>query len=120
MRPEVNTGPVVVEQAQVDTVQLETLDLSPSPTPEPMRYENTVTLLVDRNPVMTLLNELSAKQSATLISQIKKQGMRALFVENRSDSRLLKQIADDADRSARRQFYRPVPLQRARAGEQLT
>ncbi|MFZ1830631.1 MAG: hypothetical protein WAW42_18100 [Candidatus Competibacteraceae bacterium] len=41
-------------------------------------------------------------------------------MENRSDSRLLKQIADDADRSARRQFYRPVPLQRARAGERLT
>ena len=62
MRPEVNTGPVIVEQEQVDTVQLETLELSPSPTPEPMRYENTVTLLVDRNPVMTLSNELSAKQ----------------------------------------------------------
>ena len=65
-------------------------------------------------------NELSAKQSATLISQIKKQGMRALFVENRSDPRLLKRIADKADRSARRQLYQPVPLQRARDGEKLT
>ncbi|NCB06389.1 MAG: hypothetical protein EOM69_12830, partial [Clostridia bacterium] len=62
MRPEVDTGPVIVEQAQVDTVQLETMEVSPSPTPEPMRYENTVTLLVNREPVMTLPNELSAKQ----------------------------------------------------------
>ena len=40
MRPEVNTGPVIVEQEQVDTVQLETLELSPSPTPEPKPASN--------------------------------------------------------------------------------
>jgi len=61
-RPEVQTGPVIVEQAQPDTVSVETVDVTPAPTPEPITYENTVTLLVDRQPVMTLANELSAKQ----------------------------------------------------------
>ena len=41
-------------------------------------------------------NEPSAKQIATLIRQIKKEGTRALFVENMSDPRLLKRVADEA------------------------
>lgn len=41
-------------------------------------------------------NEPSAQQIATLIRQIKKVGTRALFVENMSDPRLLKRIADEA------------------------
>lgn len=41
-------------------------------------------------------NEPSAKQIATLIRQIKKEGTRALFVENTSDPRLIKRIADEA------------------------
>ncbi len=41
-------------------------------------------------------NEPSAKQIATLIRQIKQEGTRALFVENMSDPRLLKRIADEA------------------------
>lgn len=61
-RPEAQTGPVIVEQAQPDTVSVETAEVTPAPTPEPITYENTVTLLVDRTPVMTLTNELSAKQ----------------------------------------------------------
>ena len=61
-RPEAQTGPVIVEQAQTDAVSVETAQVTPTPTPEPITYENTVTLLVDRTPVMTLANELSAKQ----------------------------------------------------------
>ncbi|MFO1422734.1 MAG: metal ABC transporter substrate-binding protein [Candidatus Competibacteraceae bacterium] len=41
-------------------------------------------------------NEPSAKQIATLIRQIKREGTRALFVENMSDPRLIKRIADEA------------------------
>jgi len=61
-RPEVSTDPVVVEQAQIDMVNVETAEMTPAPTPEPMKYENTVTLLVDRKPVMTLTSEFAAKQ----------------------------------------------------------
>ncbi|MDQ5909550.1 MAG: Metal transporter substrate-binding protein [Pseudomonadota bacterium] len=41
-------------------------------------------------------NEPSAKEIATLIRQIKKEGTRAIFVENMSDPRLVKQMADEA------------------------
>jgi len=41
-------------------------------------------------------NEPSAKEIATLIRQIKKEGIRAIFVENMGDPRLVKQIADEA------------------------
>jgi zinc/manganese transport system substrate-binding protein len=41
-------------------------------------------------------NEPSAKDVATLIRQIKQAGTRAIFVENMSDPRLVKQIADEA------------------------
>jgi len=41
-------------------------------------------------------NEPSARQIARLIRQIKKEGTRALFVENMSDPRLVKRIADEA------------------------
>ena len=61
-RPVVNTGPVVFEQATIDTVDVETVQETPTPTQEPIRYSNTVTLLVDRAPVMTLASELAAKQ----------------------------------------------------------
>ncbi|MDG4552489.1 MAG: metal ABC transporter substrate-binding protein [Candidatus Contendobacter sp.] len=41
-------------------------------------------------------NEPSAQEIATLIRQIKQEGTRALFVENMSDPRLIKRIADEA------------------------
>jgi len=61
-RPEVNTGPVTLEKAEIDTVDVETVELTPAPTAEPVTYANTVTLLVDRVPVLTLESELAAKQ----------------------------------------------------------
>ena len=61
-RPIVDTSPVVVEQAEIETVNVETVEASPEPTAEPVTYENTVLLLVDRQPVMTLSSELAAKQ----------------------------------------------------------
>lgn len=61
-RPEVQTGPVVFEQAQIDTVDFDTVEATPEPTAAPISYANTVTLLVDRAPVMTISSELAAKQ----------------------------------------------------------
>ncbi len=61
-RPVVDTGPVVMEQAKIDTVNVETVEATPAPTEEPVTYANTVLLLVDRVPVMTLSSELAAKQ----------------------------------------------------------
>ncbi len=61
-RPVVDTGPVTMEQAEIDTFNVEAVELTPAPTLEPLKYANTVTLLVDRVPVMTLENELAAKQ----------------------------------------------------------
>lgn len=62
-RPVVDSGPVVVEQAVTDLVDVETVEVTPAPTLEPITYENTVTLLVDRVPVMTFASELAAKQT---------------------------------------------------------
>lgn len=61
-RPEIQTGPVVFEQAQIDTVDFDTVEETPAPTEAPITYANTVTLMVDRAPVMTLTSELAAKQ----------------------------------------------------------
>jgi murein DD-endopeptidase MepM/ murein hydrolase activator NlpD len=62
-RPEAQTGPVLMEEALSETVNVETVQSTPEPTLEPVSYQNTVTLLVDRAPVMTLGSELAAKQT---------------------------------------------------------
>jgi murein DD-endopeptidase MepM/ murein hydrolase activator NlpD len=62
MRPEAQTEPVIVEQVETDPVNMETAEITPVPTEQPDTYQNTVTLLVDRVPVMTLSSELAAKQ----------------------------------------------------------
>ena len=61
-RPVPQTGPVVLEEAQAEMVSVDAVEVTPEPTPEPISYQNTVTLLVDRVPVMTLSSELAAKQ----------------------------------------------------------
>ena len=61
-RPVPQTGPVVLEEAQAEMVSVDAVEVTPEPTPEPLSYQNTVTLLVDRVPVMTLGTELAAKQ----------------------------------------------------------
>lgn len=61
-RPVADESPVVLEEAEVETVNVETVDASPAPTVEPETYENSVLLLVDRAPLMTLSSELAAKQ----------------------------------------------------------
>jgi hypothetical protein len=43
-------------------IDVQTVEVTPSPSPEPVYYENSVSLLVDRNPVMTLSSEYEAKQ----------------------------------------------------------
>ncbi len=61
-RSKAQTGLVIMEQVQTDPVNMETVEVSPAPTQEPVTYQNTVVLLVDRKPVMTLRSELAAKQ----------------------------------------------------------
>ena len=62
LRPSVQTGPVLVEQAQQERISMEAVETTPEPTLEPTSYQNTVTLLVDRQPVMTISSEFAAKQ----------------------------------------------------------
>ncbi len=62
MRPDVPTGPILVEQAQPERISIDTAETTPVPTLEPASYQNTVTLLVDRVPLMTLESEFAAKQ----------------------------------------------------------
>ncbi len=61
-QPEEQSGTVVMEQTQPETVSMEQVQSTPAPTVVPIAYENTVTLMVDRVPVMTLGSELAAKQ----------------------------------------------------------
>lgn len=46
---------------------------------------------------LNMESEPSAKDVARLVRQIKKEGTRALFVENMSDPRLIQRIAEEAD-----------------------
>lgn len=62
MRPDVQTGPVLVEQVQPDRVTIDAAETTPEPTLEPVSYQNTVALLVDRVPLFTLESEFAAKQ----------------------------------------------------------
>jgi len=63
MRPDVSTGPILVEQAQPERVSIDAVQTTPAPTPEPASYQNTVTLLVDRVPLLTMESEFAAKQT---------------------------------------------------------
>lgn len=62
MRPEVQTGPVLVEQVQPERIRIDAVETTPEPTLEPVSYQSTVTLLVDRTPLFTLESEFTAKQ----------------------------------------------------------
>lgn len=95
LRPAVQTEPLVVEQVQPDRVSLEAVETTPAPTLEPMRYSNTVTLLVDGTPVMTLGSELAAKQMLweyLSSSAVAPEGER--FVSARFDCKLVLTQAD--------------------------
>ena len=61
-QPVPQTDPVVLEEAQAEMVSVEAVETTPEVTLAPITYKNTVTLLVDRVPVMTLGSELAAKQ----------------------------------------------------------
>ena len=43
----------------------------------------------------SVLNQASAKEVAGLIKQIREEGIKAVFVENIADSRLIEQIANE-------------------------
>lgn len=61
-RPEAQSGPVLMEEEQEELVNVEAAQTTPAQTLEPVTYQNSVTLLVDRAPVMTLGSEFAAKQ----------------------------------------------------------
>jgi len=95
LRPEVQTGPLIVEQVQPDRVRLEAVETTPEPTLEPISYQNTVSLLVDRVPVLTLGSELAAKQRLweyLSSSAVAPEGER--FVSARFDCELILTQAD--------------------------
>lgn len=63
LRPETPISNVVVfTQPEAEVISVEAAEVTPSPSPQPVTYEGTVTLLVDRVPVMTLASELEAKR----------------------------------------------------------
>lgn len=62
LQPEEPDELVVFDEAEAEVIDIQTVEVTPSPSPEPERYENTVTLLVDRTAVMTLASEYEAKQ----------------------------------------------------------
>lgn len=95
LRPEEQTGPVLVEQAEPELVSMETVQVTPEPTPEPVSYENSVTLLVDREPVMTFSSEFAAKQTLweyLAASAVAPEGER--FIYARFDCELILTQAD--------------------------
>ena len=95
LRPVVDTNPVVVEEAKVETVNVETVEASPAPTAEPEMYENTVQLLVNRVPVMTLSSELAAKQMLwEYLSSLAVAPEGERFVSARFDCELILAQAD--------------------------
>lgn len=95
LRPEVQTEPLLVEQAEPELVSIEALETTPEPTLEPVSYQSTVTLLADRVPVMTLGSELAAKQMLweyLSSSAVAPEGER--FVSARFDCELILTQAD--------------------------
>ncbi len=62
LQPEEPDELVVFDEAEAEVIDIQAVEVTPTPSPEPVSYENTVTLLVDRNPVMTLASEYEAKQ----------------------------------------------------------
>lgn len=62
LQPEEPDELVVFDEAEAEVIDVQTVEVTPSPSPEPVYYENSVSLLVDRNPVMTLSSEYEAKQ----------------------------------------------------------
>lgn len=62
LRPEEPEELVVFTQPEAEVVSVDTVETTPAPTVEPTVYENSVTLLVDKQAVMTLPSELEAKR----------------------------------------------------------
>ena len=49
--------PIVIDEAVIDIIDITTVDITPAPTATPELPQTAVTLLVDRQPVMTLSSE---------------------------------------------------------------
>ena len=95
MRPEAQTEPVQLEQTQPEMISIEAEEVTPAATLAPVSYQNTVTLLVNRVPVMTLGSEFTAKQMLwdyLSYSAVAPQGER--FVSARFDCELIVVPAD--------------------------
>jgi hypothetical protein len=95
LQPEEPDELVVFDEAETEIIDIQTVEVTPSPSPEPERYENTVTLLVDRNAVMTLASEYEAKQllwDYLSLCAVAPEGER--FVSARFDCELILAQAD--------------------------
>ncbi|MEN6595061.1 MAG: M23 family metallopeptidase [Clostridiaceae bacterium] len=91
LQPETQASELVIfTQPEAEVIAIEPAEVAPSPSPEPVSYEGTVTLLVDRVPVMTLASELEAKKMLweyLSVSAAAPEGER--FVSARFDCELI-------------------------------
>ncbi len=95
MRPEAQTSPIQLEQAQPEMISIEAAEVTPATTLAPVSYQNTVTLLVNRVPLMTLSSEFAAKQMLwdyLSSSAVAPEGER--FISARFDCELIVVPAD--------------------------
>ncbi len=86
---------VVIEEPEAEVVDVQIVEASPTPSPEPETYEGTVTLLVDRVPVFTLASEYDAKAllwDYLTLCAVAPEGER--FVSARFDCELIVTAAD--------------------------
>ncbi len=95
LQPEEPDELVVFDEAETEVIDIQAVEVTPTASPEPERYENTVTLLVDRTAVMTLASEYEAKQllwDYLTLCAVAPEGER--FVSARFDCELILTQAD--------------------------
>lgn len=95
LRPEEPEELVVFTQPEAEIVSVDTAEATPAPTAEPTAYANSVTLLVDKQAVLTLSSELEAKRMLweyLTAAAVAPEGER--FVSARFDCELILTQAD--------------------------
>ena len=95
LRPAEPDELVVFTQPEAEVVSVDTVEETPVPTAEPVTYENSVTLLVDKQAVMTLTSELDAKRMLwDYLSSMAVAPEGETFVSARFDCELILTQAD--------------------------
>jgi hypothetical protein len=95
LQPEEPDELVVFDEAEAEIIDIQAVEVTPTASPEPERYENTVTLLVDREPVITFDSEYEAKQvlwDYLTLCAVAPEGER--FISARFDCELILTQAD--------------------------